>query len=73
VAHGHKRPWQIKPYATWKLEMPFRGRSTHLNGAAYDPATGRIFLSQGGADTTKPLIHVFTVNGAKSGPASDRE
>jgi hypothetical protein len=66
---GHKRPWQLKPYAIWKLELPFHARLTHLNGAAYDAATGRIFLSQGFADTTKPVIHVFTVDVAQSPPA----
>lgn len=63
---GHKRPWQLKPYAVWKLDFPFRAWSTHLNGAAYDAATGRIFVSQGFADTSKPLIHVFTVDLAQS-------
>jgi hypothetical protein len=65
VKAGHKNPWQVRPYATWKLTMPFRGRPTQLNGAAYDPATGRIFLSQGFADGARPLIHVFTVGAAK--------
>ena len=62
VKGGHKRPWQIKPYAVWKLELPYPARTTRLNGAAYDAATGRIFLVQGYADGDKPVIHVFTVN-----------
>jgi hypothetical protein len=63
VKGGHKRPWQVKPYAVWKLEFPFRARTVHLNGAAYDAATGRIFLVQSYADGNKPLIHVFTADG----------
>jgi hypothetical protein len=70
---GQKRPWQIKPYATWKLNLPFRGWQTHLNGAAYDAATGRIFLSQAFGDTSKPLIHVFTFNPPKPESAPGRD
>jgi len=61
VKNGQLQPWDIRPYATWTLDLPTSGSPTHLNGAAYDPQTGRIFLSQAGADGTKPLIHVYTV------------
>jgi hypothetical protein len=61
VRNGQLQPWDIRPYATWTLDLPTSGSPTHLNGAAYDPQTGRIFLSQAGADGTKPLIHVYTV------------
>ena len=59
---GQKAPWDVKPYATWPLVLPFseEGHAV-LNGAAYDPETGRLFLSQGFGDGELPVIHVFTI------------
>src|SRR5205085_1938310 len=59
-----------KPYATWKLDLPFDApyggaadtENRQLGGAAYDPATGRLFLSQVFDDGRTPLIHVYTVH-----------
>jgi hypothetical protein len=63
VKNGQKQPWDVKPYATWSLNLPFG--STTIGGATYDPQTGRIFLSQQRADIVGydplPVIHVFTV------------
>jgi hypothetical protein len=59
VRKGRKRPWQVKPYATWRLRLPFG--SGQIGGAAYDPASGRIYVSQQYGDGTQPLIHVFKV------------
>ena len=66
--NGEKQPWDIKPYAVWNLDLPFASGSGHLNGAAYDPVTGQIFVSQAFGDGTKPLIHVFTVGSTASVP-----
>jgi len=62
VKAGQKAPWDVKPYATWPLVLPFseEGHAV-LNGAAYDPETGRLFLSQGFGDGELPVIHVFTI------------
>ncbi len=59
VRTGQAEPWSVRPYATWRLALGFRSQS--IGGAAYDPATGRIFVSQQFADGTSPLVHVFTV------------
>jgi hypothetical protein len=59
VRKGRKRPWQVKPYATWTLRLPFG--SGQIGGATYDPKGGRIFVSQQYGDDTQPLIHVFKV------------
>ena len=59
VKAGRMQPWDVRPYATWKLDLPFAAGVVHLNGAAYDPATRRIFLSQAFADGNSPIIHVF--------------
>jgi hypothetical protein len=63
VKAGRKRPWDLRPYGVWKLALPLTGdgKGTIL-GAAYDPASGRIFVSQGFADDARPVIHVFTVS-----------
>jgi hypothetical protein len=63
VKNGQKNPWDVLPYATWSLNSTGSG----VNGAAYDPSTGRIYLSVGFEDGTMPLIHVFKVNVAGQG------
>ena len=42
VRSGTKAPWDVAPYATWQLGV-------FATGAAYDPGTGRIFLSAAGS------------------------
>jgi hypothetical protein len=59
VRRGRRRPWRARPYATWRLRLPFS--SPQVGGAAYDPAGGRIFISQQYADGTAPVIHVLAV------------
>lgn len=60
VRKGRIRPWQVKPYATWKLRLPFG--SARIGSAAYDSAAGRIYVSQQYANGTEPVIHVFKVS-----------
>ena len=61
VKNGQKQPWQIRPYSVWTFDLPYLEGSKHIGGAAYDPATGRIYLSQQLAEQTRPLIHVYEV------------
>jgi hypothetical protein len=62
VKAGRLRPWEPRPYATWPLDLPFSSEGhAELNGAAYDPESGRIFVSQAYGDGERPLIHVLTV------------
>lgn len=61
VKSGRSEPWAVKPYAVWKLKIPFGNETAHLNGAAYDPQAGRIFVSTGYSDGERPLLHVFTL------------
>ena len=64
VRSGQLQPWDVRPYATWQLNLPYGtfGSAFYL-GAAYDAVTGRIFLSQtqSGADGTRPIVHVFKI------------
>lgn len=61
VAKSQKQPWEIRPYAVWPLNLEFAAYNTHLGGVAYDPYTGRLYVSQILTDDTRPLIHVFTL------------
>ncbi|MBV9309989.1 MAG: hypothetical protein JOZ73_04115 [Solirubrobacterales bacterium] len=55
----HKKPWQVRPYATWRLRLPFG--SPTIGGAAYDPHRNLIYVSQQYADGAAPVIDVFKV------------
>jgi hypothetical protein len=69
VKNGQRQPWDVKPYAVWELNFPFAVQEAVIGGAAYDPVTGRIFVSQYRVDSDNPLIHVFTVgSGSSSSP-----
>lgn len=61
VKAGTRQPWDVQPYAVWPLSFPTASNGTLINGATYDPATGRVFLVQAKGDGDKPLIHVYTV------------
>jgi hypothetical protein len=75
VKNGQKQPWDIRPYAIWKLSLPFGGSSdSHvIGGATYDAQTRHLFISQMFTDGTdaRPVIHVFTVNVDETPPPSD--
>jgi hypothetical protein len=57
VRRHRRKPWQVKPYATWRLRLPFD--SGRIGGAAYDSRRQRIFVSQQYGNGTDPVIHVF--------------
>ena len=64
VKNGQKQSWQIKPYATWDLNLPFKGGKNLIGGAAYDSASRRLYISQLCSDPTaecNPIIHVLNV------------
>lgn len=59
-------PWDLKPYGVWDLDLPFAPGDRSILGAAYDPSTQQIFLSQRNGDKPAlepfPMIHVFKLN-----------
>jgi hypothetical protein len=59
VRRGVKKPWQVKPYATWSLHLPFN--SSQIGGATYDPVHGLIYVSQQYGNASDPVIHAFKV------------
>jgi hypothetical protein len=74
VKNGSKHPWDVVPYATWPISMPFQKAMSDVGfgpadvghrdivGAAYDPVTQRIFLSGYKQDGQSPIIYVFSLN-----------
>jgi hypothetical protein len=59
VKKGKRKAWDVQPYATWTFDFPINPGRNEISGAAYDPATGRIFLSQ--ANRENPLVHVYRI------------
>jgi hypothetical protein len=65
VKSGKKSPWQVTPYATWQLNAPFMSKASDaILGAAYDPATRRVFVSLGSANGEAPVIAVYALTNA---------
>lgn len=67
VKNGEKQPWEVVPYAEWQLELPFAQESAAILGAAYDPATQRIYVTQDGGDRPGccghlPVVHVYEID-----------
>jgi hypothetical protein len=69
VHAGTKQPYEVTPYATWNLsEFGNVGNDFATGGAAFDPATGRVYLSEINGDSNNlPLIRVYQVKGGTSG------
>lgn len=59
VKRRRKRPWQVRPYAVWRLRLPFG--STQIGGAAYDPSRKLIYVSAQYADGSAPVIAVYKI------------
>jgi hypothetical protein len=59
VRAGRRKPWQVRPYAVWRLSLPFS--SPTVGGVAYDPRRGLIYLAQQYAGQAAPVIDVFRV------------
>jgi hypothetical protein len=48
VKQKTKMPWAIKPNDVWRLTFPIDERGKHIGGVAFDPRTGRLYVSQKG-------------------------
>lgn len=57
VKAGELEPWQVEPYATWRLtEMNDAGNAS-IRGAVYDAATRRLYVTT--AYGENPRVHVY--------------
>ena len=73
VKNGMKQPWEIVPYEAWNLDNIGNWYSPQnmyiYGGAAYDPVTSKLYISQTSVDTgSKPVIHVFKFPPPPSSP-----
>ncbi len=62
IRKENKNPWDATPYAVWNFDLPFQPEFRQILGAAYDPSSQRIFLSQYHGDNEFPVIHVFRIS-----------
>lgn len=64
VRNGVLQQYEPQPYATWIYNLPIGdNNAATFGGAAYDPATDRIYLSQMNEDTGfAPIIHAYRVD-----------
>ncbi len=59
VKSGQKQTWEIRPYAVWQLADMDAGGGATINGATFDPSTGRVYITeQFGED---PQVHVYEI------------
>ena len=69
VKEGMQQPWEVLPYAIWRLdEMDSVGGATNA-GAAYDPGSGRVYLTERYGEN--PAVHVYQITVPES-PSVDR-
>jgi hypothetical protein len=69
VKDGEKQPWEVQPYALWHLtEMDASGSAT-IAGAAHDPLSGRVYLTERFGE--EPAVHVYQITvPARPGPGN---
>jgi hypothetical protein len=59
VKNGQRQRWELRPYATWRLtEMNDTG-DAGIAGAAYDPTSGRLYLTERYGE--EPVVHVYQI------------
>ncbi len=70
VKQGLEPEYAVKPYAVWTLPLPFSNASGQntISGAAYNPSTNQIFITQDCVDTScGPVIDVLKITGISAG------
>jgi hypothetical protein len=59
----------IKPYAVWNFDFPFKGEADWASGGVtYDTANKRIFAACSGLPFANPVIHVWQITGSSATP-----
>lgn len=59
VKRGKKRPWEVRPYATWRLTDMNDSGSANIAGAAYDQTTRRLYITEEYGDY--PRVHAYEI------------
>jgi hypothetical protein len=50
----------VLPYGIWRLDEMDDAGSATIAGAAFDPATGRVYITESYGET--PVVHVYQIN-----------
>jgi hypothetical protein len=64
VKQGTRQPWDVRPYATWTLREMNASGSASIAGAAYDPRTRRLYVTEHYGAT--PRVHVYEISTASA-------
>lgn len=59
---GQLAPWDVRPYATWRLTEMNDSDSAKMAGATYDPATRRLYVTEEYGE--EPRVHVYEISSA---------
>lgn len=63
AAAGSVNPWDIRPYAVWKLPLPFApsNKRISIGGVGYDSTNQIVYICQKNSDgsSDRPIIHVY--------------
>jgi hypothetical protein len=62
VKNGTKEPWEIEPYAAWRLNEMNSGGCAGMRSAAYDQNTRRVYITQSYGE--QPKVDVYQINAA---------
>jgi hypothetical protein len=41
-----KQPWEVQPYAVWRLAETDNSGGATIAGAVYDPSGGRLYITE---------------------------
>lgn len=60
VRNGTMESWEVQPYAIWHLTGMDSTNSATVSGATYDPASGRVYITEAYGDY--PAVHVYQID-----------
>lgn len=60
VRNGERLPWELRPYATWRLDELDASGDAKMVSAGYDPGRGRLYVAQSYGDF--PRIEVYQIS-----------
>lgn len=59
VRGGAKECWEVRPYAVWPLDEMASDGCADMEGAAFDPETGALYITESYGES--PHVHVYQV------------
>ena len=59
VKNGQRQSWEVQPYALWRLSEMDDSGSARIVGATYDPASGRVYITEFYGE--EPAVHVYQI------------